>query len=109
MQHFSRHFRASRVFMPAALFAALTLAAPILRASPASDADALLAKMTLDEKIGQMTQVDSAALKDKTDVQKYFLGSVLSGGSSDPADNQPQTWRSLVDDLQAQSLQKRLK
>ncbi len=48
--------------------------------------NALLAQMTLDEKIGQMVQVDSSALKDKADVQKYFLGSVLSGGDSDPAD-----------------------
>ena len=47
--------------------------------------DALLAQMTLDEKIGQMVQVDSSALKDNVaDVQKYFLGSVLSGGASDP-------------------------
>src|SRR5580692_7195155 len=44
----------------------------------------LLAQMTLDEKIGQMVQVDSAALKSKADVQKYFLGSVLSGGNSVP-------------------------
>ena len=51
-------------------------------------ADALLAQMTLDEKIGQMVQVDSAALKDKADVQKYFLGSVLSGGDSDPGRRQ---------------------
>ncbi len=50
--------------------------------------DALLAQMTLDEKIGQMVQVDSGALRDKADVQKYFLGSVLSGGSSDPAQRQ---------------------
>ena len=28
-------------------------------------ADAVLAQMTLDEKIGQMVQVDSGALKDK--------------------------------------------
>src|ERR1039457_4158537 len=51
-----------------------------------SRANALMAQMTLDEKIGQMVQVDSGALTDKGDVQKYFLGSVLSGGSSDPAD-----------------------
>jgi len=53
-----------------------------LTASPASDADALLAQMTLDEKLGQMVQVDSAALHDKADVKKFFLGSVLSGGGS---------------------------
>jgi beta-glucosidase len=80
-----------------------------LSASPASDADALLAKMTLDEKIGQMVQVDSSALKNKTDVQKYFLGSVLSGGGSDPADNRPETWLKQVNEFQAQALQTRLK
>lgn len=78
-------------------------------ASPASDADALLARMTLDEKIGQMTQVDSAALKDRADVQKYFLGSVLSGGSSDPADNRPETWLKSVNEFRAEALQTRLK
>ncbi|HXT11020.1 MAG TPA: glycoside hydrolase family 3 N-terminal domain-containing protein [Candidatus Angelobacter sp.] len=72
-------------------------------------ADALLAKMTLDEKIGQMTQVDSAALKDKTKVKTYFLGSVLSGGGSDPADNRPATWLESVDEFRAQALQTRLK
>ena len=56
--------------------------------------EALLAQMTLDEKIGQMTQVDSEALKDKADVKKYFLGSVLSGGTSDPPkhDNTGPSW-----------------
>ncbi|HOK95240.1 MAG TPA: hypothetical protein PKW71_03855, partial [Anaerohalosphaeraceae bacterium] len=46
----------------------------------------LLAKMTLDEKIGQMTQADHEFIKDPADVEKYFLGSVLNGGSSDPAE-----------------------
>src|ERR1700722_15705386 len=65
--------------------------------------DALLAQMTLDEKIGQMVQVDSGALKDTTDVQKYFLGSVLSGGSSDPADgNSPESWLHSVSEFQNQ-------
>jgi beta-glucosidase len=72
-------------------------------------ADVLLAKMTLDEKIGQMTQVDLAALKDRSDVQKYFLGSVFSGGDSDPADNRPETWRQAVTEIRAQALQTRLK
>jgi beta-glucosidase len=72
--------------------------------------NALLAQMTLDEKIGQMVQVDSGALTDKSDVQKYFLGSVLSGGSSDPADgNTAQDWLNLVTEFQNQALQTRLK
>jgi beta-glucosidase len=71
---------------------------------------ALLAEMTLDEKIGQMVQVDCAALKDKGDVKKYFLGSVLSGGNSDPdTGNSAQDWLNFVNQFQAQALQTRLK
>jgi beta-glucosidase len=72
--------------------------------------DALLAQMTLDEKIGQMVQVDSGALTDKGDVQKFFLGSVLSGGSSDPAGgNSVQSWLDSVTGFENQALQTRLK
>src|ERR1051326_6558527 len=71
---------------------------------------AVLAQMTLEEKVGQMTQVDSDALKGRNgDVQKYFLGSVLSGGSSDPADNQPRTWLKTVRELESWSLRTRLR
>ncbi|HSY19235.1 MAG TPA: glycoside hydrolase family 3 N-terminal domain-containing protein, partial [Candidatus Acidoferrales bacterium] len=72
--------------------------------------NALLAQMTLDEKIGQMVQVDSGALTNRSDVQKYFLGSVLSGGSSDPAaGNSAQAWLDLQGEFQAQALETRLK
>ena len=75
-----------------------------------SRVEGLLTRMTLDEKIGQMVQVDSGALTDKTDVQKYFLGSVLSGGSSDPAaGNSAQSWLDLVTEFENQALQTRLK
>jgi len=75
-----------------------------------SRAEALLAQMTLDEKIGQMVQVDSKALKGTTDVQKYFLGSVLSGGSSDPPDgNSAQSWLNFVNGFKNQALQTRLR
>src|SRR5882724_3470710 len=80
-------------------------------ASAENKADALLAKMTLDEKIGQMTQVDSAALKNKDDVQKYFLGSLLSGGGSDPPhhDNTAAAWADFYDEFQSPALKTRLK
>ena len=35
---------------------------------PSPDVEALLAQMTLDEKIGQMTQVDMTALKDGKEI-----------------------------------------
>ena len=42
----------------------------------------LVSSMTVEEKIGQMTQVDYRYLADKADIGKYFLGSILSGGGS---------------------------
>ncbi|HLP75702.1 MAG TPA: glycoside hydrolase family 3 protein [Candidatus Paceibacterota bacterium] len=77
--------------------------------SPESDADALLGKMTLAEKIGQMVQVDTDALRDKSHIQKYFLGSVLSGGGSDPAENSPQGWLKLANECRFWALETRLK
>ncbi len=75
----------------------------------AQQARDLLQRMTLEEKIGQMTQVDSDALKGRTgDVQTYSLGSVLSGGSSEPADNNPRTWLKSVREFQGWSLRTRL-
>lgn len=71
--------------------------------------EALLQQMTLAEKIGQMTQVDTAALNDKSHIQKYALGSVLSGGGSDPANNSAQGWLQLAADCQSWSQKTRLK
>src|SRR5262245_24280431 len=70
---------------------------------PGSAADkqalALLAQMTLDEKIGQMTQPDLNAMPaGLDDVRQYAVGSVLSGGGSDPkAGNSPTAWADVVD------------
>ena len=71
---------------------------------------ALLAKMTLEEKIGQMTQAEQDALKDVNDIQKYFLGSLLSGGSSDPkAGNSLAAWTDMCDGYQEHALKTRLR
>jgi beta-glucosidase len=70
---------------------------------------ALLAQMTLDEKIGQMIQPDNEFIKDPADVARYHLGSVLSGGSSDPkAGNSVENWADMYDMYQAQALSTRL-
>lgn len=65
--------------------------------------------MTLEEKIGQMTQVDYRYLKEKSDIAKYFLGSILSGGGSTPPTNQPSSWVELYNDFQQEALKTRLK
>ena len=75
-----------------------------------AQAKALLGKMTLDEKIGQMTQPDQMFLKDPSDIEKYFVGSVLSGGDSDPkAGNSRQAWIDLATSIQSHALKTRLK
>ena len=74
-----------------------------------SEVDLLLSKMTLEEKIGQMTQAEQDALKDVNDIQTYFLGSVLSGGNSDPkAGNSLAAWTEMYDRYQSIALKTRL-
>jgi beta-glucosidase len=78
-------------------------------AAAAAKAEELLKQMTLDEKIGQMTQADLNAVTDKADIARYALGSMLSGGDSDPADITPQGWAKTHDELQSWAVKSRLK
>ncbi len=69
----------------------------------------LMERMTLEEKIGQMTQADHAAVSNIEDVKTYFLGSILSGGGSDPSsENIPLDWTNLYDSFQLKALETRL-
>lgn len=96
-----------------AWFGSFGLAAQYEFQKPGSTVDkqaaALLARMTLQEKIGQMVQVDLLALADKEHLAKFTIGSVLSGGDSDPADINPKGWADTYDALQAWALKNRLK
>jgi len=66
--------------------------------------------MTLEEKVGQMTQAEQNALKEKSDIEKYHMGSLLSGGNSDPkAGNSLKAWTDMYDEYQAHSSKTRLK
>jgi len=76
---------------------------PVVWSTP----EELVAKMTLAEKIGQMTQVERGDLQ-KGDIEKYFIGSVLSGGGSSPGDNTPQGWLKMVNGFIEESLKTRL-
>src|SRR5437773_2329265 len=69
----------------------------------------LLGRMTLDEKVGQMTQAERGDVAaDPSLVATWKLGSVLSGGGSVPADNTPAGWADMVDTLQRAALGTRL-
>jgi len=70
--------------------------------------DSVLNLMTLDEKIGQMTQAERGALENISDISYYSLGSLLSGGGSSPSPNNQQTWADMYDEYQSHALQSRL-
>ena len=61
----------------------------------------LLSRMTLEEKVGQMTLIERSELANPADVATWNLGGVLSGGGSAPVDNTPAGWADMVDAFQA--------
>ena len=78
-------------------------------AMDAAFVDDLLKEMTIDEKIGQMTQVDQQFLNDISDISTYGFGSLLSGGGSTPKVNEPKAWAEMYDRYQKEALSSRLK
>ncbi|PUZ73929.1 hypothetical protein GQ55_1G025000 [Panicum hallii var. hallii] len=70
--------------------------------------DDLLRRMTLAEKIGQMSQIERENATAGV-INKYFIGSVLSGGGSVPAKNAPpEAWAKMVNGMQGGALSTRL-
>ena len=70
-----------------------------------------LSRMTLDEKIGQMTQANKNALTTPSDITTYALGSLLSGGGEGPngSGGTATEWANMYDNFQGYALQSRLK
>ncbi|MFI7404880.1 glycoside hydrolase family 3 protein [Streptomyces sp. NPDC049541] len=60
----------------------------------------LLSRMSLAEKVGQMTQAERGAVGDGGDIATYALGSLLSGGGSTPTPNTPEAWAKMIDGFQ---------
>ncbi|CAL4971609.1 unnamed protein product [Urochloa decumbens] len=70
--------------------------------------DDLLRRMTLAEKIGQMSQIDQENATADV-ISNYFIGSVLRGGGSVPAANAPpEAWVEMVEEIQRAALSTRL-
>ncbi len=67
----------------------------------------LLEQMTLDEKIGQMTQVEKDSIQ-PGDIHAYFIGSILSGGGGSPPKNTVEAWTEMIDAFQAEAVTTRL-
>jgi beta-glucosidase len=112
MRHSWRIFLATVAALAAGAIPAATVLTPIHvfewpESAPAAAADAktadlverLLAKMSNEEKVGQLVQADIGSIK-PDDLRKYKLGSILAGGNSAPGDNvriSAARWLDLVD------------
>ncbi|KAL1549513.1 beta-glucosidase [Salvia divinorum] len=68
----------------------------------------LIGRMSIDEKIGQMMQIELAVASPRV-MKEYYIGSVLSGGGSGPGPMaSPKKWVDMVNDIQKGSLSTRL-
>ena len=79
----------------------------------------LLQRMTLEEKVGQMTQIDVTRLMGTNEwdrgplnpewMKKIFVdnhvGSILSGGGAAPVPNNPEEWAKLTNDIQKYAME----
>lgn len=78
-----------------------------------SDADAgeraadLLSRMTIEEKIGQMTLIERNSLT-VGQIKDLMLGGVLSGGGAYPLTNTVEGWRRMIGDYQLEATSTRL-
>ncbi|WP_433462841.1 glycoside hydrolase family 3 protein [Spirillospora sp. CA-128828] len=63
----------------------------------------LLDRMSLDDKLGQMTQPERRYVTPE-EVTRYGIGSVLSSGGSAPTPNTPANWANMYDELQRAAL-----
>ncbi|MDR9451764.1 MAG: glycoside hydrolase family 3 protein, partial [Acidimicrobiia bacterium] len=83
--------------------------APYRNASVAVDerVEDLLARMTLCEKVGQMTQVEKNSILPEH-IKYLGIGSLLSGGGGAPEENTPEAWAGMVDGFQALAVDTRL-
>jgi beta-glucosidase len=81
---------------------------PAALTSPATEAeiDRILARLTLEQKVGQVIQGDISAIS-PADLARYPLGSILAGGNSGPYGDERADavkWRKIVDEFRAASV-----
>ncbi|MEE4279131.1 MAG: glycoside hydrolase family 3 protein [Halieaceae bacterium] len=66
------------------------------RADIAARAEDILSKLNVEQKIGQMTQPERMACSPE-EVERFHIGSILSGGGSAPGANRPADWVAMND------------
>ncbi|GAA2165140.1 glycoside hydrolase family 3 protein [Actinomadura napierensis] len=69
----------------------------------AARVDDLLSRMSLDDKLGQMTQAERRYVT-PAEAGKYRIGSILSAGGSAPKPNTPEGWADMYDAFQKGAL-----
>src|SRR5690349_2189053 len=69
----------------------------------ATRADDLLSRMSLDDKLGQMTQPERRYITPE-EVGRYRIGSVMSAGGSAPSPNTAKSWADMDDAVQKGAL-----
>jgi beta-glucosidase len=99
------------VFLPA-VEAFASAPVPIVEADavyrdPTADIEArvedLLSRMTLQQKLGQMTLVEKDSIVTE-DIAALGIGGLLSGGGGAPATNTPEAWADMVDGFQKEAM-----
>ncbi|MFA6387507.1 MAG: glycoside hydrolase family 3 protein [Candidatus Paceibacterota bacterium] len=61
----------------------------------------LMDKMTEWEKIGQMALIEKNSIHDLSEITKYNLGALLSGGGAGPKQETPLAWLQMVNSFQS--------
>src|SRR3546814_10125870 len=85
--------------------------AAITDAATEARIDALVKKMTIEQKVGQLIQADISTITPK-DLETWPLGSILAGGNSGPKGNERSRaadWAKLVGEFRAVSLKPQTK
>lgn len=85
--------------------------AAITDAATEARIDALMKKMTIEQKVGQLIQGDISTITPK-DLEAYPLGSILAGGNSGPNGNERSSaadWAKLVGEFRAVSMKPQAK
>jgi len=74
-----------------------------IRIQALSDIDQAIQLMTLEEKAGQLIQAERSKVS-YSDITRYNIGSILSGGGSVPQGNTAEAWVSMINQMNAAAL-----
>ena len=66
--------------------------------------DDLLSRMSEWEKIGQMVLIEKNSIRTLSDIERYNIGALLSGGGAGPKiNNEPLSWLQMINTFQAEA------